>query len=304
MSNHSDFEVYDGSSSLDNLSVAGRIDAVFDYLERAEKNLDRLAKAAEGFKEDQDHESLRQQSYAFNKQLLMNIEVVESQFPDLLQETEYHRLRGECRHLHWRLEEGYWEEEGSDLILGELKEILEQQDVVGEIRKTLQNALIKLNFNPAIDDFEDDFQQAKDLIVLEKYDTAIFVLCRACEQAQFILGEERNIQSIELGGEVKEWDSDDVPAWARNEALYNLDQPDGEGKMIQRSTRERFQRVFTELRNDVAHLSKKEYDRERGIREVKNLKELLLNLSKRISEIRGYEGNIAEINEQTVNHTG
>jgi hypothetical protein len=303
VSSYQNFKVFDGDIALDNKAVTGKMEIIYEALEKAENNGDKLENAVEKYKEDGNENALWTKAYRFSEGMLRNIEKVESEFPDLLRETGYGRLHNSINHMYWRLDEDWWKENGSQSIIDEIEKISDRKRIIEDIKRAIRQNLETEYFRPPVDDFKEEFQQAKDLIALEHYDTAIFVMCRACEQAQFVLGKERNIESVEVKGNgVYAWESDDLYSWARNEALYSVDSPDGDGKMIDRPTRERFQRVFTELRNDVAHLSKQDYDREKGIREFKNLKELLMTLSERISDVREYEEEIDSVPEQTVSH--
>lgn len=302
MTNYDKFEVFDGRADLENSAVTGRMKVIYECLDQAEDYVKKLEDAIEKYEEDKNHSSLRTQAHMFSEDLLRNIEAVESELPDTVREADYSRLHNTIYHMYWRLEDGRWKESGSDSIIRELEKISARKEIIYELRYVIRESFEQEYFRPPVDDFKDDFKQAKDLLALETYDTAIFMMCRACEQAQWKLGEERKIESIKIGDKVHSWDSDDVPAWARNDALYNVDFPDGSGKMIEKGTRKRFERIYTELRNDVAHLSHQKYSRERSIREFKNLKELLMRLSERISEIREYDGEIDEVSEQKANY--
>lgn len=303
MTDYSKFKVFDGRADLENDSVTGRMYSIYDALDRAEKNVEKLENAIDRYKDDEDHSSLRTQAYAFSEELLKNIELVESEFPDTIRDSDYSRLHNAINHMYWRLDDGKWtEEDSSKYIIRELKKISSKKEIIYEIRYVIRESFGQEYFRPPIDDFNSDFKQAKDLLALEQYDTALFVMCRACEKAEWVLGKERNIETLAVnGGNELTWNDEHLPSWARNQALYCVDFPDGEGKMIDKSTKDKFQRLFGDLRNDVAHLSQGKYDRDRSVREFQNLKELLMTLSKRIADIRDYTGEINEITDQTVN---
>lgn len=232
------------------------------------------------------------------KRLMRSLDTLEYVFPELRNEVWFSGFQSDVNHAFWRVEDGRYngvlqmESDALEAFSGEVKRILDNisdsthTNPISQLHRYLEHYGEEFNPRKAPNEYLNEVFEARDLFCLGYFSTGLIVLGRAVERAILQLGKARKINSVDGFQESTEWDS--ARFFERTKALYNIDMPDGSGKIINKRQYYLVQ-LLIDYRNQVAHDEYRDISKNDAARMMGQALELLVDLEERRSELEEIE---------------
>ncbi len=132
------------------------------------------------------------------------------------------------------------------------------------------------------DDLTADVEEAQDLVTLNYYSTALFVVGRAAERAIDRIGSLRGIRKVKRGTATTAWHK---ASFALKKDAIAADEYRGKSILTRRDALEL--QILIDHRNSLAHKDHEKLDPEEGRRALADAHALLVKLSKAWSDLEG-----------------
>ena len=278
-----------------------RIGVKIDEIDRNLRELQNKLRKFE--KEEISGEKLYKETCMSIRHLRRNLDDITEAFPEIEQKGWHHNFSEAIEGAHWRLEEGWFiEHDNQPVIARYIRDILEntdrkpEDDIVFRLKRYFEHRLEFLDEDKVSEDFQVDIKEARDIACLGHYSSALFVMGRGIEKALNKLGNAREVKSIKAHGDTRKWRK--ASFHQMNEALKEVDMPDESGKVINKKEYHEISKLIG-YRNDVAHNSHHDLEKDQAMSEVESAFHLLKELSERIEDIEEME-DITEVEKQSV----
>lgn len=273
-------------------------------IEDIDRNLRELQNKIREFEKDEiSGEKLYRETYMSIRYLRDNLDDITEAFPEIEQKGWHYNFSEAIEGAHWRLEEGWFiEHDNKPVIAKYIRDILEntdrrpEDDIVSRLKRYFEYRLEFLDEDKVSKDFQVDVKEARDIACLGHYSSALFVMGRGIEKALNKLGNVREVKSIKGHGTTKKWIK--ASFHQMNEALKEVDMPDGSGKVINKKEYHEISKLIG-YRNDVAHNSHHDLEKDQAMSEIESAFHLLKDLSERIEDIEEMD-DITEVKKQSV----
>lgn len=267
-------------------------------IEDINRNLRELQNELRKFeKEEISGEDLFRETCMKIRHLRDNLDDITEAFPEIEQKGWHHNFSEAIEGAHWRLEKGWFiKHENEPVIATYIRDILEhtdrkpEDDIIWRLKRFFEYRIEFLDQKKAAEDFQADIKEARDIACLGHYSSALFVMGRGIEKALNKLGNTREVKSIKAHGSTIKWRR--ASFYQMNEALKEVDLPDNSGKAINNKEYHEISKLIG-YRNDVAHNSHHDLEKDQAMSEIESAFHLLKDLSERIEEI----GEMEDINE-------
>jgi len=293
-----DYYSFNPPTIVENLNIIDRYMKLGSTIDSIREYLNELEKAEGKYRQDEiEYSELLRICTTSVFRVMENSERLDYLYEPLSQEEWFYNFQQTVASLYWRLEDEYYpNEEYSDALLAQIREILEHREgrepVVQKIYSKFAERYKDIAYADVLEELEDELFEARDHACAEYYSTALFVLGRAAEKALYMIGEERNIQKIKI-----KFNSDRKlieKKWGKasfsemNEALKQTEAEPIEGKIISQKHYAEINKLIS-YRNDLAHKDHKDLDKERARVEINTAVKLLEDLSDLIEQLKDGE---------------
>jgi hypothetical protein len=216
------------------------------------------------------------------------IEIVYSQFPDLEQEEWFTGTWEEMAGAYWRAEAGQLDSDAEvvRMWLDRLLPYFEgppNQDFTSKLYWHLHRSHAMLEGDAAVEDYDSDFLEARDLAVLGYFSTALFVMGRSVERVLHEIGERLGLEGIQFpNGKTLAWE--DVGFQQKADALHRVKGRVDEGRILSKPQYHEVS-ILVHHRNAVAHKEYASVPAEEAQRMLNNASRLLTVLLTRMAAL-------------------
>lgn len=278
------------------LRVGVKIDEIDRELRKLQNELRKFER------EEISGKELYKETWMEIRHLRTSLDDITEAFPQIKKKRWHHNFSEAIEGAHWRLEEGWFvEHENKHVIANYIRDILEntdrkpEDDIVSRLKRYFEYKLEFLDEGKVSEDFQEDVKEARDIACLGHYSSALFVMGRGIEKALNKLGDAREVKSIKAHEDTKKWGK--ASFHQMNEALKEVDMPDGSGKVINKKEYHEISKLIG-YRNDVAHNSHYDLEKDQAMSEIESAFHLLKDLSERIEEMEEIE-DITKVEKQS-----